>query len=188
MATQHTIKTRIQLKNDTEANWNKARNFIPLKGELIIYSADESHPFSRLKVGDGITTVVALPFVSTGSIDEHAIAVDITTNWLSNTSYIPNRGDIVIWLDKTISDSLHIPGIKIGDGLSYNVDLPFVGDDIAIMLQGHINDEVCHISQEEREKWNNKTFSHKLTFGAGGAYVFDGSEDVTVPVYMGTTI
>jgi hypothetical protein len=28
--------------------------------------------------------------------------------------------------------------------------------------------------------------SHKLTFGAGGAYVFDGSEDVTVPVYTGT--
>lgn len=26
---------------------------------------------------------------------------------------------------------------------------------------------------------------HKLTFGAGGAYVFDGSVDVTVPVYTG---
>ena len=27
--------------------------------------------------------------------------------------------------------------------------------------------------------------SHKLTFGAGQQYVFDGSEDVTVPVYDG---
>lgn len=27
--------------------------------------------------------------------------------------------------------------------------------------------------------------SHKLTFGANGEYVFDGSEDVTVPVYGG---
>lgn len=27
--------------------------------------------------------------------------------------------------------------------------------------------------------------SHKLTFGAGQQYVFDGSEDVTVPVYTG---
>lgn len=26
---------------------------------------------------------------------------------------------------------------------------------------------------------------HKLTFGAGGTYVFDGSADVTVPVYTG---
>jgi len=26
---------------------------------------------------------------------------------------------------------------------------------------------------------------HKLTFGAGQAFVYDGSEDVTVPVYQG---
>lgn len=30
--------------------------------------------------------------------------------------------------------------------------------------------------------------AHKLTFGAGGEYVFDGSQDVTVPVYTGTVI
>ena len=27
---------------------------------------------------------------------------------------------------------------------------------------------------------------HKLIFGAGGEYVYDGSEDITVPVYDGT--
>ena len=27
--------------------------------------------------------------------------------------------------------------------------------------------------------------AHTLTFGAGGAYVYDGSEDVTVPVFLG---
>lgn len=26
---------------------------------------------------------------------------------------------------------------------------------------------------------------HKLTFGAGGEFVYDGSEDITVPVYDG---
>ena len=51
MAT-NTIKTRIQLKNDTKANWNKAINFVPREGEVIIYSTDDTHPFSRLKVGD----------------------------------------------------------------------------------------------------------------------------------------
>ena len=29
---------------------------------------------------------------------------------------------------------------------------------------------------------------HKLTFGAGETYVYDGSQDVTVPVYLGTII
>ena len=27
---------------------------------------------------------------------------------------------------------------------------------------------------------------HKLTFGAGGEFVYDGSEDITIPVYDGT--
>ena len=55
MATK-TVNTRIQLKSDTEANWNKAgpkdgsRGFVPLLGELIVYTSDDAHPFSRLKL------------------------------------------------------------------------------------------------------------------------------------------
>ena len=61
---ENTIKTRIQLKNDTEAHWNLATNFVPKQGEIIIYNTDNSHPFFRFKVGDGTTTVVNLPFAS----------------------------------------------------------------------------------------------------------------------------
>ena len=76
MATSNnTIKTRIQLKSDTEENWIKAgpkdgtTGFVPLRGELIIYSADETHAFSRLKIGDGTTNVVALPFIDSGTLN-----------------------------------------------------------------------------------------------------------------------
>ena len=76
MATaNNTIKTRIRLKSDTEANWNKAgprdgsAGFVPLAGELIVYSADATHPFSRLKVGDGNTNVVNLPFIDAGTLN-----------------------------------------------------------------------------------------------------------------------
>ena len=58
----YTVKTRIQLKNDTEANWRKS-HFIPLRGEPIIYSTDEAHPFFRIKVGDGVSTINELPFI-----------------------------------------------------------------------------------------------------------------------------
>lgn len=75
MATNtNTIKTRVQLKCDTEANWNKAgpkensNGFVPLLGELIVYTSDDAHPFSRLKVGDGNTNVVNLPFIDAGTI------------------------------------------------------------------------------------------------------------------------
>ena len=36
-----------------------------------------------------------------------------------------------------------------------------------------------------QEALNNVTLPHKLTFGAGGVYQYDGSADVTVPVYTG---
>lgn len=32
------------------------------------------------------------------------------------------------------------------------------------------------------------SLQHSLTFGAGGTYVFNGSEDVTVPVYTGSVV
>lgn len=43
---------------------------------------------------------------------------------------------------------------------------------------------VWHIIGEKLDK-SEMILSHKLTFGAGGVYQFDGSADVTVPVYTG---
>ena len=79
MAT-NTIKTRIQLKNDTEANWNKATNFKPKQGEIIIYSADGTHPFSRLKVGDGDTKVSDLPFIDANTITGYTVLTNVPAN------------------------------------------------------------------------------------------------------------
>lgn len=61
MAEKH-LKTRIVNKHDVEANWAKAVNFVPLKGELIVYDADDSHTEPRFKLGDGETKVADLPF------------------------------------------------------------------------------------------------------------------------------
>ena len=63
MATKN-LKTRIQNKHDTEANWAKATTFKPLAGELIIYDKDSNNAKPRFKVGDGTTTVTNLPFVA----------------------------------------------------------------------------------------------------------------------------
>ena len=73
----NTIKTRIQLKNDTEAHWDLATNFIPREGEAIIYSADGTHPFSRLKIGDGITNVTQLPFIDSGTVNNKTVLSNV---------------------------------------------------------------------------------------------------------------
>ena len=62
--TDKIIKSRIQHKHDTEANWQKATNFIPKSSELIVYDPDENYTYYRFKFGDGVQNVNDLPFSS----------------------------------------------------------------------------------------------------------------------------
>ena len=65
------MKERIQIKHDIAANWAKAKNFIPLAGELIIYDGILENGIyieqPRLKIGDGIHKLADLPFIETNS-------------------------------------------------------------------------------------------------------------------------
>lgn len=68
-----TIKTRVQNKHDTLANWNKATTFRPLPGELIVFEPDTTYAYPRFKVGeksDNTTNKLLndLPFVPTGDV------------------------------------------------------------------------------------------------------------------------
>ena len=73
------MKERIQIKHDIAANWAKAKNFIPLPGELIIYDGILENGFyieqPRLKIGDGIHKLAELPFIEINS------KVEQTTNY-----------------------------------------------------------------------------------------------------------
>ena len=62
-----TVNSRIQNKRDITANWNAARGFIPLAGEVIIYTDGEMKNVfvPGVKIGDGQTYVQDLPFVDT---------------------------------------------------------------------------------------------------------------------------
>ena len=59
------MKARVQQKIDTSANWAKATNFIPLKGEIIIYSDT-----NQIKTGDGITKINDLKFTDENKQDK----------------------------------------------------------------------------------------------------------------------
>ena len=67
------LTTRIQQKTDTKANWDKATNFVPLKGEYIYYS-----DLHKVKVGDGVTKVGSLPFLADS--DTHQSIKTLNTN------------------------------------------------------------------------------------------------------------
>lgn len=59
-----TFKTRIIQKHDTEVNWQKATNFVPKKGEMIVYDIDSNYNYERIKIGDGKHIPNDLPFVT----------------------------------------------------------------------------------------------------------------------------
>ena len=59
-----TIPSRFKNLHDTEAKWNDKPDFIPNKGEFVIYDADDNHKYQRIKIGDGVTTIVNLQFAS----------------------------------------------------------------------------------------------------------------------------
>lgn len=48
-----------------------------------------------------------------------------------------------------------VPAFKLGDGNGYIIDLPYMTVDEQTFLN-HVNDRVVHITQSEREYWNNK--------------------------------
>ena len=79
------INGRFAQKIDSEVNWNKAINFIPMAGEIIIYKKDSNYNYDRIKIGDGLTTVVNLPFTV------------LQSDWVQTDStksdYIKNKPD-----------------------------------------------------------------------------------------------
>ena len=61
------ISARTQQKIDLTANWEKATNFVPKKGEIIVYSDGGGTGIPKMKVGDGATKVGSLKFITVDS-------------------------------------------------------------------------------------------------------------------------
>lgn len=94
----------------------------------------------------------------------HSVYYDTKANWNAHTSMISEAGAIYIYSDyKTLYDEVgnptFIPGLKIGDGTSYLIDMPFMSDAMMYELYRHMSDTDLHVSQSEREFWNNKVSS-----------------------------
>ena len=94
-----TLNTRIQLRNDTEANWLLvADTAIPLVGEICITN-DGEHK-GQFKIGDGVTTWGDLPYANSGA----DIQVDASQVMFSQDlvfteqfgKYIPSGGKVTV--------------------------------------------------------------------------------------------
>lgn len=76
-----------------------------------------------------------------------------TATWNSQAQLVSQQGYIYIYSDyKQDGEGNDIPGIKVGDGNAYLIDLPFSTK----LIDEHIADTTRHITAAERTAWNNK--------------------------------
>lgn len=85
---------------------------------------------------------------------------DTKENWDAQTHLITERAAIYVYTNyeiiyDAVGNPIEIAGLKIGDGTSYLIDMPFVSDKITAMLLSHIGDNTIHITAAERDFWNN---------------------------------
>lgn len=106
-----TMDARIQLKRDTTENWNRARGFVPLAGELILYTDYSSYTkevngqnkviaIPGIKIGDGSAYVQDLPFV-----DEELR--DILMDHINNMDLHVTLGEKTFWNNKINVDDAY---------------------------------------------------------------------------------
>lgn len=109
------------------------------------------------EVQDALNKIIGL---SPGHLDSIGIYHGSTSYWNHKTGYVPEEGTIIIYSDykkKTENGrTVYVPGIKIGSGNAYVQDLAFLSTGDAIDVMDHINNNNIHITDAERQKWNNK--------------------------------
>ena len=89
---------------------------------------------------------------------------DTTANWNRYSRFIPAAGEAIVYSDYSSyeknGETIYVPGVKIGDGHAYLIDLPFLAgsESAPIMdaLRAHESNTVIHVSQQDRDKWDNK--------------------------------
>jgi len=100
-----------------------------------------------------------------------------TEFWNAHATMVPKKDEFIIYTDGSSyvnekGETVFVPLVKLGNGVSYLGLLPFLGEDVSRRLTAHINDEVRHITAEEREKWNKKLTVKGATGIVGSKVIF----------------
>lgn len=88
-------------------------------------------------------------------VQQDIVHIDTTAHWNAQTMLIAKRGHVYVYSDYLTIDETDVPAMKIGDGTSYLIDLPFASGNNDLFSE-HVNNIVRHITADERTFWNNK--------------------------------
>lgn len=124
-----------------------------------VLSATSENPVQNKVIYEALEGIEA----QLSTISANAV-VNTTAYWNAQLDFIPARGEIIVYTDHGAVEvdgrTVNVPAIKIGDGLAYCVDLPFVGDAdrayILAQLTAHANNTDIHTTAQEKSIWNGK--------------------------------
>lgn len=82
---------------------------------------------------------------------------DTTQNWEKNPNFVPFLGEICIYTNRFTNNNISIPGVKIGDGINYIKDLPFIDTEInerITLLIEDIDQKLDYTSEIDCGTWS----------------------------------
>ena len=95
-----------------------------------------------------------------GRVSDIPIHYGTTEHWNSQPDLIGKKSHIYVYSDfgeaEIDGEIVSVPNIKIGDGNAFLIDNPFLTASVEDLLKLHIDDSSVHISDHERDLWNNK--------------------------------
>lgn len=115
---EKSLNTRMQQKIDTAENWGKAVNFVPKKGEIIVYSDGGGAGIPKIKVGDGTTKVGSLKFIESEGKLPAGRKISLGTAVSSTATEFDGSKDITIPVNSVYSSYLDWGGRSIAGGIS----------------------------------------------------------------------
>lgn len=121
--------------------------------------------YATLENKPSINSVTLEGALSAEDLGLGRVYYDTTANWNLNQSLISVKGAVYIYSDHEfieddIGNRIPVAGLRIGDGTSYLIDLPFVNSLTTRMLIQHVANQTVHVSEAEREFWDNKVSAY----------------------------
>lgn len=116
---------------------------------------------SEFKASPNFTEADSFCLGFTGGIAKSQILSNTTAGWNSQPSLVSRKNFLYVYTDyQQVDDGqgnmVNVPGIKIGDGNAYVIDLPFID----LKMEEHINDLSIHVTALEKAFWNNKVSAY----------------------------
>lgn len=121
--------------------------------------------YNKLRNKPSINSVVLEGALTASDLGLGRVYYDTKENWDAQRDLVAEAGVVYIYsnyqyIEDEGGNQIPVAGIRIGDGTSYLIDMPFVSDAATYMITTHIANVAVHVSPADREFWNNKVSAY----------------------------